>query len=332
MSTSEQILHKEIEQFAKYCENGCSEISECVDAVGAIARTVIPKASAHLFGSQAAGLALRDSDIDIVVLSPELSDVRVDPMCKPTVIKYMTLVAQAIGEDCKRTIQVEQFISQASVPILKCVTRGGIKCDLSFGVEGGMHAAALMKAEVESNPAVRPISLVLKQLLKERDLNEVYRGGISSYGLFHMVLAYFSTVNSTKNKPKSEQKIKLAGGDFPYFTNIADGFMNSKGSECRGKLLEVCLGKCLLEFLEMYGSGFDARNYAVHARRGLVPKTATRLEVDRRDVGKVRLAVVDLMDPTNDVAKGSFNTPLVLNAFAVALTGLHAGLPQFWLG
>ena len=68
-----------------------------------------------------------------------------------------------------------------------------------------------------------------------------------------MVLAYFSTVNSTKNKPKSEQKIKLAGGDFPYFTNIADGFMNSKGSECRGKLLEVCLGKCLLEFLEIYG-------------------------------------------------------------------------------
>ena len=303
---------------------------------------MIPNASAHLFGSQAAGLALPDSDIDIVVLSPEIPDCRVEPDSKFTVIKFMRLVAEAIDAvNPGANIHVEQMISNASVPILKCITQSGRKCDLSFGVQGGLHAAKLMKSEVEATPAVRPILLILKQLLKEKDLNEVYRGGVSSYGLFHMVLCYFSTVNGkvgnghpTSEIKKSTQKVVVGDGQYPYFSNVSD---KSSSCECDAEVdvtmkqevskgwAGVCLGRSLLGILKMYGTDLDSRTMAVHARRGLVPKAATRLEVDRRDVGKARLAVVDLLDATHDVASGSFNTPLVLSALAAARSALVSG-------
>jgi DNA polymerase sigma len=352
MTEGERKLHKEIVQFASCCERSCVEAEQCVDEVQRIARSVIPNATAHLFGSQAAGLALEDSDIDIVVLSPDIPDCRDEPSSKFTVIKYMGIIAEAIhAVNPGAKIHVEQMISNASVPILKCITVTGRKCDLSFGVQGGLQAAAFMKSEVETTPAIRPTLLILKQLLKEKDLNEVYRGGVSSYGLFHMVLSYFSTfygngmlgVKKAKEQPRREM---LVGGQFPYFRNTIDGptarDYNCKDDTCQtgsGKGVSekedaeewggVCLGRSLLDILEMYGADFDARTLAVHAKRGLIPKSSTRLEVDRRDVGKARLSVVDLMDPTHDVASGSFNTALVLTAFTAARTALLAGLCLF---
>jgi DNA polymerase sigma len=39
-------------------------------------------------------------------------------------------------------------------------------------------------------PPLRPLLLVLKALLREAGLNEVFSGGLSSYSLFSMVLAH----------------------------------------------------------------------------------------------------------------------------------------------
>jgi DNA polymerase sigma len=352
-----QIFHDEIVNFAETCDKSCAEALRCVRDVQRIASTIVSDAKVHLFGSQAAGLALSDSDIDIVVLSLSLPDVRADPSKKNNIVKFMQRMAEAIDSiEPKSMIHIEQMITKAAVPILKCITRSGRKCDLSFGVEGGLRAASLMKTEVQACPAIRPILLVLKQLLKEQDLNEVYRGGISSYGLFHMVLSYFSTRRQKPGNPdkvggkdpESGHVVRVTDGSFPYFRKLAEGESPERtklpgGSsdkdsdsddpqpphaEPAASLYEgVCLGQALLDVLERYGMGFDAVALAVHARRGLVPKAATRLEADRRDVGKQRFAVVDLLEPTHDVTSGSFNTALVIHAFTAARRALEAGQP-----
>jgi len=44
---------------------------------------------------------------------------------------------------------------------------------------------------MEIYPCLPPLVLVLKQFLLQRDLNEVFTGGISSYSLILMVISFF---------------------------------------------------------------------------------------------------------------------------------------------
>lgn len=46
------------------------------------------------------------------------------------------------------------------------------------------------KAFMSEYPSLQYLVIVLKQFLVERELNEVYTGGISSYSLILMVIGY----------------------------------------------------------------------------------------------------------------------------------------------
>jgi len=45
-----------------------------------------------------------------------------------------------------------------------------------------------VKARIKDNPALQPVCLVLKKMLKKFDLNQPYTGGLGSYSLFLMLL------------------------------------------------------------------------------------------------------------------------------------------------
>lgn len=79
---------------------------------------------------------------------------------------------------------------EARIPIMKATLHSRniqFKTDISMGVRNAADAVGLICHHVSQTPIVRPLVLVLKALLKETNLNEVYTGGISSYVLFNLV-------------------------------------------------------------------------------------------------------------------------------------------------
>jgi len=78
------------------------------------------------------------------------------------------------------------------VPIVKLTDKKtGVKLDVSLNVENGIRAAELIRKFILHFPALPKLVLVLKQFVLQRDLNQVFSGGISSYSLILMVVSFF---------------------------------------------------------------------------------------------------------------------------------------------
>lgn len=101
----------------------------------------------------------------------------------------MRTLAQALR--AKGLVARMELIEKARVPIIKLVDSiGGFSIDISFDTAGGVSAAHFVREAVEAFPALRPLTIVLKQFLHHRRLNEVFTGGLGSFALTLMVLSF----------------------------------------------------------------------------------------------------------------------------------------------
>lgn len=138
-------------------------------------------------------MSLPGSDMDVVILGAGRD------ICAPaeqfTAAEKNAVVVklQRLLEVLRRKGLVEgkgRLLAHARVPIVKVLLRLGTKSmsvDISMGVQNGAAAVELIQHHVMGRAPVRPLVIVLKAILKDRELNEVFTGGISSYVLFNMV-------------------------------------------------------------------------------------------------------------------------------------------------
>ncbi len=67
-----------------------------------------------------------------------------------------------------------QIIAKAKVPIIKFEdTQSGVNFDISFDAANGPEAAEYVRALMQKLPPMRPLVLILKVFLHQRELNEV---------------------------------------------------------------------------------------------------------------------------------------------------------------
>lgn len=71
-----------------------------------------------------------------------------------------------------------------------------VKVDISFNMRNGVKSAELIKDFKQRFPVLSKLVLVLKQFLLQRDLNEVFTGGISSYSLILMTISFLQVRHS----------------------------------------------------------------------------------------------------------------------------------------
>lgn len=84
-----------------------------------------------------------------------------------------------------------KVLDKASVPIVKLTDKETeIKVDISFNMNNGVKSAELIKEYKRRYPVLDRLVMVLKQFLLQRDLNEVFTGGISSYSLILMTISF----------------------------------------------------------------------------------------------------------------------------------------------
>jgi len=194
---------------------------------------LLPNYFVDVYGSHATGLCLHWSDIDLVVGAKDEREQSNFKMQDVRIKDSLRRISDALkGEIANNWITNVIYIEQASVPVVK------IKCSLkelmiksghkfpnnpkykdiyneTFSIDithmtdfhNGVKCVNLVKEYLLDCWFIEPLILVLKQMLKVNGLNDPYKGGLSSYGLLLMIVAFIQF--RKLNKVKVPQTINL---------------------------------------------------------------------------------------------------------------------------
>ncbi|XP_041867455.1 terminal nucleotidyltransferase 4A isoform X2 [Melanotaenia boesemani] len=278
-------LHEEVMDFYNFMSPRPEEAAmrkEVVSRIEMIIKELWPTADVQIFGSFSTGLYLPTSDIDLVVFG-----------------KWERPPLQELEQALRKHKVAEPFsikvLDKATVPIIKLTDQETeVKVDISFNVETGVKAASFIKDYVKKYPVLPYLIFVLKQFLLQRDLNEVFTGGISSYSLILMVISFLQLHPRIDARNPSEN-----------------------------------LGVLLIEFFELYGRHFNYLKTAIRIRNG--GAYVAKEEMMKAMINGYRpsmLCIEDPLLPGNDVGRGSYGAMHVKQVFDYAYTVLsHAVSP-----
>jgi len=187
----------------------------------------------HLYGSHATNLCLPWSDLDIVLIPKNMNRNCINENNHALLSKLYENLRN------KKWVKDINYISNASIPIIKIYTIetfNNIPIDISIQEEKhfGLKCVELVKQYMNQFESLKPLVLSLKNILKRANLNDPYKGGISSYGLILMIV-YFLKQQS------------FAGRD------ISLGENNSN------------LGQLFLGFLHFYSHEFEIEKNIINA-------------------------------------------------------------------
>ncbi|KAK7898631.1 hypothetical protein WMY93_019484 [Mugilogobius chulae] len=278
-------LHEEIMDFYNFmCPRPEEEAmrKEVVNRIERIIKELWPTSDVQIFGSFSTGLYLPTSDIDLVVFG-----------------KWERPPLQELEQALRKHNVAEPFsikvLDKATVPIIKLTDQETeVKVDISFNVETGVKAASFIKDYVKKYPVLPYLIFVLKQFLLQRDLNEVFTGGISSYSLILMVISFLQLHPRIDARNPNEN-----------------------------------LGVLLIEFFELYGRHFNYLKTGIRIKNG--GAYIAKEEIMKSMTNGSRpsmLCIEDPLLPGNDVGRGSYGAMHVKQVFDYAYTVLsHAVSP-----
>ncbi|XP_060915320.1 terminal nucleotidyltransferase 4A isoform X2 [Labrus mixtus] len=278
-------LHEEVMDFYNFMSPRPEEAAmrkEVVNRIEMIIKELWPTADVQIFGSFSTGLYLPTSDIDLVVFG-----------------KWERPPLQELEQALRKHNVAEPFsikvLDKATVPIIKLTDQETeVKVDISFNVETGVKAASFIKDYVKKYPVLPYLIFVLKQFLLQRDLNEVFTGGISSYSLILMVISFLQLHPRIDARNPNEN-----------------------------------LGVLLIEFFELYGRHFNYLKTGIRIKNG--GAYVAKEEIMKAMTNGYRpsmLCIEDPLLPGNDVGRGSYGAMHVKQVLDYAYTVLsHAVSP-----
>ncbi|KAJ3704269.1 hypothetical protein LUZ61_007974 [Rhynchospora tenuis] len=274
-------LHKEILDFCDFVAPTPEEEESrtvAVQRVSDVIKHIWPDCKVEVFGSFRTGLYLPNSDIDIVILESQVKSPQIG----------LKALAKALTQ--QNIASKMQVIAKARVPIVKFVERNSkIAFDISFDLDGGPKAADFIKNAVRQLPPLRPLSLILKVFLQQRELNEVFSGGIGSYALLTMLIAYL--------------QIHWRGQE----------------SQAHGQQKEQNLGILLVSFFDFFGRKLNNSDVGVSCNSS----SNFYSKSDKGFVNNENQHLLSIQDPQaadNDIAKNSYNYYKVKMAFSLAFS------------
>ncbi|KAG2785383.1 hypothetical protein PC129_g14016 [Phytophthora cactorum] len=183
-------LHEEILAYANYTKNTVDKmavhIEEMIANVRASVQSLWPQSKVETFGSYSTGIWLPSSDVDLVILDVvEVNDSKLTA-------KHLRQLAKVLEK--KKWVESLLCLDTAKVPVLKLVSaKTSVPIDITFesaATHSGLLARDLIKRYADSMPELYPLAIVFKQLLRERDLNDAYTGGLSSYSVVLMIIHF----------------------------------------------------------------------------------------------------------------------------------------------
>ena len=276
-------LHFEILDFYHFIElnNEEKEIrNKTFNFIKSIIDDNFPEYFCKLYGSFKTGLSLPNSDIDILIL-PKNEDNNLDQ----NNYKYLYTCLKQIYDKFQETKDFSYLkIVTAKVPIIKCrYKETDINVDISLFKKNGASAAVQIEKILNIHPEIRPLMLTIKYILRQRDLNEIYKGGVSSFILFSLLYYYIIDVNKR------------------IFNRI------NKGQ----KEKQLSLGNLLLGFFNFYGYDFNYKKLGISIRNGCF--------LYKRDgLSRNILSIENFQDITQDLGKSCYQYSKAIDIFKYA--------------
>ncbi|XP_025115205.1 non-canonical poly(A) RNA polymerase PAPD5-like isoform X2 [Pomacea canaliculata] len=287
---SDLSLHEEIKDFFQYMSPQPEEArmrNEVVGRIEAVIKELWPEAKVEIFGSFRTDLYLPTSDIDLVVFGQWKN--------LPLWTLQDALLKRKIVENEKIKV-----LDKASVPIVKMTDAATeVKVDISFNMDhnnaNGVESARLIQKFLQDYPNLKYLVLVLKQFLLQRDMNEVFTGGISSYSLTLLAISFLQL------HPRLDAATPQAN-----------------------------LGVLLIEFFELYGRNFNYMRTGIRIKDGgaYVPKEEITKEMENGHRPSL-LCIEDPLNPGNDIGRSSYGAMHVKQAFEYAFLVLSQAMAPY---
>ncbi|XP_010640645.1 terminal nucleotidyltransferase 4A [Fukomys damarensis] len=264
------------------CPEEAAMRREVVKRIETVVKDLWPTADVQIFGSFSTGLYLPTSDIDLVVFGK---------WERPP----LQLLEQALRKHHVAEPGSIKVLDKATVPIIKLTDQETeVKVDISFNMETGVRAAEFIKNYMKKYSLLPYLILVLKQFLLQRDLNEVFTGGISSYSLILMAISFLQLHPRIDARRADEN-----------------------------------LGMLLVEFFELYGRNFNYLKTGIRIKEG--GAYIAKEEIMKAMTSGYRpsmLCIEDPLLPGNDVGRSSYGAMQVKQVFDYAYIVLsHAVSP-----
>ena len=92
----------------------------------------------------------------------------------------MNKVAKVLMKNPKIFSQIN-VIKNAKVPIIKVIEQNGMHLDISFNKLDGVHHLKESKKAMETYPEMKYLIIILKIMLRQRNLHETFTGGIGFF-------------------------------------------------------------------------------------------------------------------------------------------------------
>lgn len=305
-------LHNEIVDFCELMSPLPEEIKErqvLVERFKQVAHSAFgaDKCKVEVFGSQATGLFLPSSDIDLVILFPKKKEEQKDEQDEKREMEEwdtqsaspMYRLATALRDEWRNDLVYLEVIENTRVPLVKFTHSSNVSFDVCFDQETGPKAAVLMRTYMDAMPPLRPLTFVLKYFMDARGINEPYSGGVGSFMLQLMIVSFL-------------QHRERDGYNFrrPSLYN---------------------LGALLLEFFELYGldfnyvtTGISVRHDGYYFPKGSKDRKKEFWQPNRR----FSMAIENPLEPLHDVGKPSYRIQVVQRAFELAFKTLLAHLSE----
>uniref|UniRef100_A0A3B3ZYP8 Terminal nucleotidyltransferase 4A n=1 Tax=Periophthalmus magnuspinnatus TaxID=409849 RepID=A0A3B3ZYP8_9GOBI len=276
-------LHEEIVDFFSFMSPRPEEEAmrrDVVNRIEGVIKDLWPSSKVEIFGSFSTGLYLPTSDIDLVVFGkwdhPPLQELE-----------------QALKQHNVAGPYSIKVLDKASVPIIKLTDHETeVKVDISFNVETAVKAAQFIKGYLKKYPVLPPLIFVLKQFLLQRDLNEVFTGGISSYSLILMAISFLQL------HPRIDTRRS-----------------------------NINLGILLIEFFQLYGHDFNYMKTGIRVKNGGAYLCKEEmLKTMGSGSRPSMLCIEDPVQPGNDVGRSSYGVLQVKQVFDFAYMVLTHGV------
>lgn len=185
-------LEAEIWGFLEYIKPTPAE-DAAFKSVTEIVRNTIKKYSfeheTEVFGSQATGLCLATSDIDIRLYKPADKDLAAAP--KPRTRRELNFLMMRLHKalNFRESDYMMVRLRQARYPLISMVhKKSGLDIQIVAGNDTS-HSQQLIKQYLAEYPYLYANYALFKSMLDIRGLTDVYRGGLGSYSLIMMFMA-----------------------------------------------------------------------------------------------------------------------------------------------
>jgi len=283
-------LDQEIRDFEKAVDRYVESKQQIYDRLQELITVTLademPEAECTIYGSFATGLWLPWSDIDIVIKIPQIENA----------LNVLLILEARFKEE--GWVSETKAIKNTTVPLLKVVcSEEFMKQKLDITIKDFRHnelsCVNMIKEYIALYPPLRPVVLIVKDILNSINLNNTYLGGLSSYGILLMAVYLLQTKEMERSKnPKEEQN----------------------------------LGEMLLSFLHCFGLEYDYyTNYIVNPQKILTNgethnemmnemKLRNMISQAQPSVQQPRIIIQDPISIQNNVGKSTFRIIEIKNA------------------